>query len=127
MLPFSLLLWQWRLRELAVHVQRSQELQQVTSLLRRDGSLLKILLVQVLVRLSAVQHKIYGVFQRGDAAVVKVRGRFRDVSERRRLEGAGLLGFVADLSAAGVRLRCIHSYPDVVELLIGQQHSIVAV
>src|SRR6266567_6960608 len=102
MLPFlSLLLGERRLREPAVHVQRSQELQQVASLLRGDGSLLKILLVQVLVRLSAVQHQVYGVFQRGYAAVVKVRGRFCDVSERRRLEGASLLGFVADLAAAG--------------------------
>src|SRR2546426_12570447 len=107
MLPFSLILWQWRLREPAVHVQRSQELQQVASLLRRDASLLKILLVQVLVRLSPVQHKVYGVFQRGDAAVVKVRCRFCDVSERRRLEGASFLGFFVDIAASGVVLRLI--------------------
>src|SRR5712692_3596531 len=75
-------------------------------------------LVQTWILIAAAIVKIDDVFQRGQAAVVHVRGRERDVAKRGRLESAAVRFLLRDRESTQVNRRLIPAHSRVVITLI---------
>jgi len=76
---------------------------------------------------SARQHNVNRLFQSLCTTIVKVGSSVGDVSQRWSFEGTSVFRFVSDFEPANVGLFGVHANTDVVILLIGEQHAIVAV
>src|SRR5713226_79004 len=121
------LLRQGRLLDGVLDSQRAQECQQIRALPLGQRVGLQVLAVEIGVVDPAAQHRIHGLFQRRNAAIVEVRRRLADVEQGRRLEGPFVRVVLSDVVAAEVRVRVFHADTDIVVLLVGQKNAVMAV